>query len=202
MKLSALTARCLAAAAAFCSASVFAAPITFIYTGFGAGSLAGNNFNASAFTITAIGDTTNKASCGSLCEYIEHDSASITVTGLGTFSFSTATRTFFSDDSDTAGLSRAGLNGLDLFYSPQSALLDGWDLASSIGPISGVSQLLQWANFDDVVTSGGTLVFETSTNDSSFQAIVDPGTVPEPTSAALVGLALLGCYAASRRRNA
>jgi PEP-CTERM motif len=203
MKFSALAARCLAAAVAFCSASVFAAPITFIYTGFGSGTLDGTSFAGNAFTITALGNTTNKASCGSNCEYIDHDSASITITGLGTFSFSTATRTFFADDADIAGFSRAGSGGLDLFYSPQTPVLDGWDLASSIGPIAGTSQLLQWASgFGDVVTSGGNLVFNTGVNDSTFQAITDGTTVPEPTSLALVGLALLGCHAASRRRAA
>jgi PEP-CTERM motif len=203
MSTSTVIARALAAAAVFCSATTFANPITFIYTGFGSGTLAGNAFASSSFTITAVGDTANKASCGGTCDYIDHDSVSITITGLGTFSFSTGTRTFFEDAADIAGFSRAGASGLDLFYSPQTAVLNGWDLTSSIGPISGVSQLLQWApGFGSMETSGGTLVFTTGTNDSTFQAIADPGTVPEPTSLALAGLALLGCVAASRRRGA
>jgi hypothetical protein len=203
MKFSTLTARCLAAAVALCGASVFAAPITFIYSGFGSGSLGGSAFAASAFTITALGDTTNKASCGGNCDFIDHDSASITIAGLGTFGFNTATRTFFRDDEDIAGFSRAGSGGLDLFYSPQTAALDGWDLVSSIGPISGNGQLLQWSStFGDVLTTGGTLFFDDGRNDSTFQAITGATTVPEPTSMALAGLALLGCYAASRRRAA
>jgi hypothetical protein len=189
-----------AAATVLASLGASATPITFIHSGFGSGTLAGTSFTSTAFTITASADTANVQSCSGSCSFIDHSSVSIDIAGLGVFDFLTATRTFFVDASDIVGFSRAGVNGLDLYNGPINAALDGYDLVSSIGPVSGIGQLLQWTSgFGVVDTNGGVLVFANGSSDGTFQAITK-GTVPEPGTLALVGTLLLG-LAALRRRS-
>ena len=163
----------------------FASPITLSFSSTGTGSVGATNFTDAAFTITALGDTANVASCGGACLYLDHSSASIDIDGVGLFSFVTATRTF--DNAGLAGFSRAGIGGADLIYSVSSVSLNGWAINTSIGPITGVGSLLQWS-ISPVVTSGGTLVFDGGHPTVTFQA----STVPEPASLGMVlgGLAL------------
>jgi hypothetical protein len=125
---------------------------------------------------------------------------SINILGVGVFNFVTATRTFFVDGAfDLVGFSRAGVAGLDLYNGPNSAALDGWNMQTSIGPVAGTGNLLQWSGFGNVNTSGGLLVFDNGRNDGTFQAITG-NEVPEPGSVSLVALTLLACAAVSRRR--
>ena len=74
-----------------------AVPITYVHTGFGSGTLDGVEFGALAplaFTITAVGDTDNITSCGALCLSNVNITASIAITGLGSFDFITPTHYF------------------------------------------------------------------------------------------------------------
>ena len=67
------------------AASAQATPITYVHTGAGSGTLAGQSFGALAplaFTITAVGDTDNIASCGGACLYNDNTSASITTLAM------------------------------------------------------------------------------------------------------------------------
>jgi hypothetical protein len=169
-------------------ANSFGALITFTYTGTGAGTLDGAPFGSSAFTITAIGDTDNRQSFGSGF-FINHDSASITIAGLGTFGFITATDTFVNNPINTPGFSR--VNGGDLYNGPVALPFGSWDMLSSIGPVGGTMSLLQWAG--GVSTSGGSLVFANSSGQGTFAAVVGSRTVPDASST----LVLLGCVVAA-----
>lgn len=181
-----------------CTVNANAAPITYIHTGSGSGTLNGVAFGASAplnFTITAVGDTNNVSSCGGYCLYNDNISASIYIETLGSFDFTTATRFFMNS---IVGFSRAGSNGADLFNGPT---LVSWDMTSSIGPVSGTASLLQWGN-SNIDTTGGVLFFNDQSNiASTFSATV--AAVPEPSSYALLlaGIGLVG-FAASRKKHA
>jgi hypothetical protein len=179
------------------TATAAAAPITFIYTGSGdySAQLDGVPFSDADFTITATGDTDDRQSFANGF-FIEHLTSSISIAGVGTFDFITATRTFVNNTGGGGGFSRS--SGPDL-YTGQDPVFFAWDMLSSIGPVGGASWgFLQWA-LSPVITTGGELVFSDGLIDNAtFQAIV--GTqVPEPASIALVALALLVLVAVRTR---
>ena len=162
------------------ASSAFAAPITFIHTGSGPGTIDGNAFSGASFTITSIGDTENISSfAGGF--FIDHDLSNIAISGVGTYSITTGTRTFV--NAPIVGYSRAGESGFDLFNGPSDIAFATWDMLSSIGPIAGTANILGW-NSPLIETDGGTLSFLRASTDATFQAII-----PEPASWTL----LLGC---------
>lgn len=172
-----------------------AAPVIFTHEGIGSGQLDGVSFTSAQFAITATGDTEDRVVLGADIFAIQHLTASITIEGLGGFDFTIPTRTFVNDD--LIGFSRSttdGFGGADLFNGPSDAELRDYELLTSIGPISGNAQLIQWASVPEVTTSGGTLVFETNNQVvGTFTARI----VPEPSSVALL---VFGLIVAMRRR--
>jgi hypothetical protein len=183
---------CLAAFVALCS---FAAPLFITYSSVGTGTIGSTSFTDAAFTITESLDTANiQPMTGGL--FINDNSASIAITGIGTFDFTTATRTFVSNTNGVVGFSRAGATGADLMYSSGDPAYTTWGMTTSIGPYTGPGSLLQWALFP-VLTTGGTIVINNASPTVTFEAIASP----EPASAALISLGLGGLLFAVRRRR-
>ena len=80
-------------------------------------------------------------------------------------------------------------NTPDLFNGPTSALLDGWDMLTSRGPVSGTMSLLQWsASWKPVITDRGQLLFNSGSSVGTFQAVV----VSEPSGLVLLSQGLIG----------
>ncbi len=176
-------------AVVFCVSPAGAVPISFTHAGGRwSGTLEGVPFFLSEFTITAMGDTDNRESFSDGF-FIDHDAASITIAGLGTMTFLTGTRTFVNQSRGLVGFSRSGVWGDDLFNGPTNAAFHSWDMLSSIGPVSGGGELLQWPS-PAVETNLGTLMFYGIVDlPTTFTAVV-----PAPGAIVLVtlGTGLIG----------
>jgi hypothetical protein len=196
--LASMHARALAVAALLCATHSFAQQLTLTHTGTGSGTLNGTPFTTTSFTITELIDTANRGSFSGGFDDVD-SLASIAITGLGSFTFITPTRTFVNNSANIVGFARAG--GSDLFDGPTDAAFTSWDMLTGIGPITGTGLVLQWSA-SPINTSGGILVFTNTPLGSpiptTFTAVLTA--IPEPsTDAALTGLLALG-FAARRKK--
>jgi hypothetical protein len=168
----------------------YASTITFVHTGSGSGTLAGVPFGASTFTITGVGDTTTRTSFLNGFS-IALSSVSINISGVGNLTIITPTRYFVNNANQTVGFSRG--SGTDLFDGPSNSAFGVWDMTTSIGPISGTANLLQWTLSPNISTDQGILIFANGVSDSTFRATVTTS-APEASSVLLLGtgLTLLG----------
>ena len=177
------------------TANSYAATIIFTYTSTGSGNVGSTSFTNAPFTITQTADTASRVSFPGGFS-IDAISASIAIGGAGNFSFTSGTRTFVNIFGPEVGFSRAGANGLDLIVGPKNAAFYTWDMLTSIGPIIGLANFLQWQHPpDSVTTDGGTLLFSSvNSTPSTFTATI----APEPSAAVL---ACFGFGLLALRRN-
>jgi hypothetical protein len=176
-------------------AAAHAASISFTYTGTASGTIGNQTFDAAAFTLFATGDTANLQSAGADVLFLNQDTASISIDGLGTFLITTATRTFINNSAHVLGFSGSGIYGADL-YDGSSPSLGTWDLVSNLDLSSVDYAIMQW-NSGWVQTDAGTLFLADGRSAGSFKAVVGESSVPDSSSSllfltgAILGLALI-----------
>jgi hypothetical protein len=177
------------------ASDALSAPIVFTYKGRGVGKIQNRPFSEVDFTITAFGDTSNRQT-----EYapypiysIRHNSASISLDGMGTYQITSETLTFSNTMLPGPGFEVNGYG--DVLDGPVASVFSTWNMLSSIGPISGQT----WTFGIPVMTTGGELDFDTRnlTGTGSFQATV----VPEASTLALFGIGVIGLLAYAWRRR-
>jgi hypothetical protein len=139
------------------------------------GSLNGVPFASTPFTISVAWDVAAVQLVGSNIYSVDHSAASIEITGLGTYTFTTATRTFNNQNVPVAGFSRA--SGADLVNGPYDQAFASWNLATPIGPLVGTANIIQWGA-GDIMTSGGVLILDNASSvPCTFVAGTSPGGV-------------------------
>jgi hypothetical protein len=153
------------------AAAAHAEPITITHQGEGMGTIDAIPFDLSTFTIHASADTDNILPFDAGW-FVNLDTASIDIKGVGTFEFITQTRYFVNNNIELVGFSRAGIDGTDLFNGPANAELATWDLTTSTGPHEGAALIVAW-NHSDVHTDAGVLVLLDAFSLSIFNATVD-----------------------------
>jgi hypothetical protein len=187
-------------------ASALASPITFTFVGADSGSLGGTPFGSSAITFTAVADTADLVSnpCCSATSAVLDNSTVVTISGLGTFTFTSQTEVWWLTSLDFGGLGAyngnpATIVGTNLVDVGDSSLA-GWNENTSIGPVIDptTGNFTQWTSVNEE-TNVGQLILNSGGSLSSFQASV--GAAPEPASLLMVGAGLLGTAALRRKRR-
>ncbi len=184
--------------AATTTAAASASLMNFAWTGAGSGTLNGVTFTNANFEINAKVNTANWLSAP--FTQIVNTSASITISGVGTYNFTEFTGSWW-DASGYVGFGRAdsGRYLSNLYTMHPCPGVQSWDRVSPIGPVSGTGELLFWVNpfSNGVQTTGGTLIFanRSGISEATFTATA----VPAPGALALVGLTC--AFGGRRRRN-
>jgi hypothetical protein len=168
--------------------------ITYTETATATGSLGGALFTNATVTLVGTGNTasiTNPSSDVSVLVL----PVSVQISGIGTFAFNDTVQVVDNGAGPVAGFGDNS-NKLAILFD-QAAPFSSYNLASSIGPISGTSIFNFGASFG---TAGGSLVLSGVSSDS-FHA-VDMSTtipVPEPSSFALLCAGIVGFAGFARR---
>lgn len=188
--------------AALNALAVSAGNISFLYETLDAdGTIDGDIFGTPEVRIRAEGDTANIQSYADGI-FIDHDFAEIEILGVGTFELATGTRTFLNTTGDFVGFSRAGSSGLDLLNGSTDPQYVTWDMTTSIGPIPGSFNFLQWASSPVLATTGESLFFNNRSVNGKFTAIVDDTpAVPLPAAGWMLIAGLGGLGALKRFRK-
>jgi hypothetical protein len=185
-------AACLAVWAGFGEAQ--AAPITYTFTVTASGSLGPNPFNNAALTVTDTANTDSVREVSPGLFQVLDLTATVSVAGLGTATFTFATITFLNQNvSGVVGTFGPGTDILDVIGNPA---LDTYDLTTSIGPLTGSPLFSSGIHFR---TTSGDLVLDGVSGNATFAAVASPA--PEPSGLALTAVGLAGVVGFVWRRK-
>jgi hypothetical protein len=169
--------------------------LTYIETATATGSLGGTAFTNATLSLTGVGDSSEISSASGIYELLLP--VTVMVSGIP----ESATLTHNIDVVDNQTSSGAGFGDFTADFAilfDDASAFSTYNLASSIGPVSGTGAINSGFSFS-TPTNHGSLVLD-SVSSVSFQAIDTSATAPEPSSFALLCTGLLGCAAVVRRR--
>lgn len=173
---------------AFCAIGAQAASITFTETQNGIGSLGGTSFNDALVTLTLTGNTSNITNPSSGI-YDLIGTATVSVAGVGSATFTDSIEVFVDQNTPAAGFTDLTLPGAPDILENHSSSYSTYTLNTAIGPLTG----FPGGNpSDSFATTAGAFILSSSGNsdhDSTFTA-TGGVTTPEPGTFALLGAGL------------
>jgi hypothetical protein len=157
--------------------------------------MGGQGFTNASFTITSTADTAQITNPFPGIISVPNLTATVTVSGLGTGTFTNETTTVDNQVFMRVGISDLGLGLAILFID--NAAFGSYDLTSSIGPLTGPTAINSGQLFP---TTAGNFSL-TSVPSATFQATLQG--LPEPASFTLLGIGIAGMagYAWRRRKQ-
>jgi hypothetical protein len=182
------------------AAPTFAAPITYVVTTMGNGSLNGTAFTNALVTISLFGDTTGVVGGPSVFE--NSGTATVSVAGVGSDTFAVATEAFVNQGFDPA----FGVTGIRTTANVPillsfDAAFKTYNLTTAIGPIGPVP-VFTAPGFPAFATlSGSFSLLVAAPFSSTFTATLEPRPVPEPAVLALLAAGVTLHHATRRRRK-
>jgi len=181
----------IAIALLMCGSSAHADTITFTETVTLSGSLDGTSFTNALVTFTVVGDTSNSSNGGSGSVYRLPGVTTVNVAGVGTDTLSDASTG--AADNQTLGL--AGVSDftthLGLVFTVDPSAFDTYFLTTSIGPVSGSSEV----SLTSFATDNGSLVISAGARTATFGAVE---ATPEPAALAMMGIGLFALAAVAK----
>jgi hypothetical protein len=172
-----------------------ATQITYTDQGTISGSLGASAFTNALVTVSFTGDTANVT--GGLGFWSNSvGTATVTVAGVGTATFTDSMFAFDNQSARFAGIASQAGSVLDTDTSP---LFDTYDLKTAIGPVTGAVFFRPDLTYG---TTLGSLHFASVTGDTTFTATTGVAAVPEPSTILGASVAvLLGSFYSLRRRK-
>jgi hypothetical protein len=182
-----LTFAVIALALLVCGSAAHADSITFTETITLSGSLDGTPFNSALVTFTVVGNTANSSNGGSGTVYRLPGVTTVNVAGVGSDTLSDASTGV--SDNQTSGLAGVAdfTTHVGLVFTIDPSVFDTYFLTTSIGPVSGSSEVSLFT----FATTGGDLVITSGASTATFGAVE---ATPEPPSwfMLVIGLLALG----------
>ena len=174
--------------------------ITYTETATVSGSLGGAHFTNATVTLSGTGDTANISEVFTGI-YVQVLPVSVQVSGItGTYQFTDFVQVVANQIPGSTGAG-FGDNSVDLaILFTESGAFSSYNLASSIGPVSGTPGGNPLYAFP---TTGGSLILN-NVSSVSFQSLDTSatGVTPEPCSFALLGTGILALAGTARRLSA